>query len=464
MIRSSRFLKTDWLWAAVAIIGLFFYTLPSIPHYIEIAGLILSLALVAYAAYSEDQRIFYLARIGLFCMVAAYAYGVKLADESLFFSVFEFSTQRLEIVRKMFGLTMIGAPFCWMGLRYGDSVAEKNRHNLSFQLDCKLYYVLVFVAGAALVGISAYLILNYAKGTIFTGAYGGGQENVQLPIGAMNVISGIGMAVMLYGCVQLKRAHWYFIFVAATASFLFSCQILRGLRQDAASALFMLTIVYFVLRYGNFKFRISYLYTIVPLLAFFELFGLVRSGISQWAKGYIGFSEVLDIGLGNGIYSDVVYSGTLGPISTTFANSVQGMVFENYKIVWGQGYLEYFARLVPEFLNSNRPTDYTFFFKDKFISGGGIFEVAEALINFGWLGAIIMPFLISFCLAFLYKKFELNRTFITVVLFSSFASVFLRGAWYQTFAYVKAVEIGVLLSLAYITSFLIFNSVRKALK
>lgn len=444
--------KTDLLaesirnWWIVFAIGLLLFYTDQIPASFEFIIYFFSLTLIGYRFFKNPIKIAYLARLLLFVMIGAYAYGVKLFLPDTYFSVFEFSTQRLEIARKMYALTLIGIPFCFTGLFYGERLPIKfqvtpTEYNLAF------YRHLSFFFGFTITASVIVLTQTISKGNIFQGAYGGAIEGTSLPLGGINTLAGIGVVIMLYWCTITKNITYWIAFSLITAYYLISCLLLRGLRQDIASLLFCLTICYFTLKFKEFKFKWLYVAYLTPLLVVFEFFGLVRSGLSQWVSGKIPFSEVLSIGLGNANYSDVIYSGTLGPISTTLANAIDGIFYTYVPITWGKGYLEYIPRLAPEILSPNRPEDYAWFFRGIYATGGGVFEVAEAIINFGLIGALIMPFIVSVVYALVYRNFETRKTLYWTILMGAILAVFLRGAWYQTFAYVKAFEIGVFICL-----------------
>jgi hypothetical protein len=443
-------------WWIVFTIGLLLFMTEQIPLFLEFIVYFFSLATIGYRFFKTPLKIAYLARLLLFIMVGAYAYGVKLLFPDTYFSVFEFSTQRLEIARQMFALTLIGLPFCFIGLSYGERIPIKFKATPP-EYESTFYQHLSFLFGLAITLAVVVLTQTISKGNIFQGAYGGAIEGTSLPLGGINTLAGIGVVIMLYWSAKTNRKIYWAVFALATTYYLVSCLLLRGLRQDIASLLFCLVVCFFTLKFKDFKFKWRYVGYLLPLLVAFEFFGLVRSGLSQWISGKIPFTEVLSIGLGNANYSDVIYSGTLGPISTTLANAIDGIFYNSVPITWGKGYLDYIPRLAPEILSPNRPEDYAWFFRGIYSTGGGIFEIAEAIINFSWVGAIILPFLVSMAYSFIYRNFESRKTLYWTILMGAVLCVFLRGAWYQTFAYVKAVEIGIFVCLLQHFTFAFFK-------
>jgi len=149
---------------------------------------------------------------------------------------------------------------------------------------------------------------------------------------------------------------------------------------------------------------------------------------------------LLDMGLGNAAtMGDVVYSGTLGPITTTFANTVYLIKQNSLDFIYGRSYFEFLLRTPPEFLYPDRPKDYaTIFANYGLSSGGGFFELAEAYLNFGIFGAFIVPMVITFLISFLYFRLKRGGGLFYIFALSSLLCIWMRGAWYQTFAYYKS--------------------------
>ena len=451
---SASKLVNDW-WPILAM-GLLLFTVDAIPYSIELFIYFFSLALITYHFFEKSLRIAYLARLILFVLVGSYAYAVKLISADTYFSVFEFSTQRVEIARKMFALTLIGVPFCYAGLIYGERIRSKPLSLTDFY-EFSFYQNVSFLFGLVTTGSVILLTQAISKGSILQGAYGGTIDGTSLPLGGINTLAGLGTVIMLYWSIKTSRIIYWVSFFLVTAYYLVSCLVLRGLRQDMASLLFCLFVCFYTLKYKEFKFKWRYVGYLLPVLVLFEFFGIVRSGLSQWVHGNIPFSEVLTIGLGNANYSDVVYSGTLGPISTTLANAIDGIFYSSTPITLGKGYFDYFARLAPEILSPHRPEDYAHFFKNVYSSGGGVFEIAEAIINFGLLGAMVMPFIFSVIYSYIYKNFENFKTLYWTILAGALLCVFLRGSWYQTFAYIKALEIGFFICLLHHFTLAVFR-------
>jgi hypothetical protein len=115
-----------------------------------------------------------------------------------------------------------------------------------------------------------------------------------------------------------------------------------------------------------------------------------------------------------------------------------------YKIVekgylYGSSYLDWIPRTLPSFLYENRPEDLAFqmHYNGDWFGWGGVHEVAEAYWNFGVLGAVLIPLLISLILNLLGNKLINSKS-----LYSAIPLVWLimlpRYVWYQSFGFYKS--------------------------
>jgi hypothetical protein len=84
------------------------------------------------------------------------------------------------------------------------------------------------------------------------------------------------------------------------------------------------------------------------------------------------------------------------------------------------------------------------------LSGGGFFELAEVYMNFGLLGALVIPGIVSFLMAKSYYHAFYRQSMLSYFLLFSFLTIFLRGTWYQTFAFFRAFLVCMLLYVTYI--------------
>jgi hypothetical protein len=130
--------------------------------------------------------------------------------------------------------------------------------------------------------------------------------------------------------------------------------------------------------------------------------------------------------------------GTVSPISTTFANTVWLVDNGKLELALGRSYWEFILRTPPEFLYPDRPKDYAWLFEEfGLLAGGGFFELGEAYMNFGLLGTLVAPGVLSFLMAKTFYNVIARQTVLSYFLLFTFLGVFLRGTWYQTFAFYR---------------------------
>lgn len=397
-----------------------------------------SLLLVLVLLVSTTGNLLLASRLGLLFAVGAYPLGVKLISRDLYFSVFEFNTQTLEITTTMYALTLLALLGAYWGWRVGSGPRKRRiiQRGLPAFDD---YYAAIFGLAVLFAIFAGALIVASSTGTIFEGAYGTGTEGAPT-LGSASAIGSIAISVMFYCCLVARRKAYWWIYAVVAFYLLVWCQILRGLRQDVVSSVFSCIVLYLMYQKRDLSIKFKYIVYLLPAYLALELWGLVRSGLSEYLAGELSFQQLLDMGLGNAaLMPDVIYAGTLGPIATTFANVVALFRWGEVDFIYGSSYLDFLLRTPPEFLYPDRPKDYAAMFTDYGLSsGGGFFELAEAYLNFGPVGAVVIPFCISFVIARFYQRALTQMNLFYVFALSSLLSVWLRGSWYQTFAFYKS--------------------------
>ena len=141
----------------------------------------------------------------------------------------------------------------------------------------------------------------------------------------------------------------------------------------------------------------------------------------------------------------VLFMGTISGIASAFANVLHMLQNDVIDWQWGITYLEYILRTPPEFLYPDRPRDLSAIFaRFGYVSIGGFPELAEAYLSFGLLGVWVVPGLITYMFVRIEDKAKAG-SILYYILLLAILSVFMRGAWYQTFAYYKAMVTGLVI-------------------
>ncbi|MBN9227208.1 MULTISPECIES: O-antigen polysaccharide polymerase Wzy [Legionella] len=393
----------------------------------------LSAILIARASYN----IIFFSRLSLLFLVGVYPVTIKLIDPEYFFSVFEFKTQSLEITTLMYGLTLIALPSAFIGWLIGQKLFHfAKRPVANLNLD---YYRFFFYASGVAVLYFGHMIAVSSGGTIFNIAYGESTSGTPL-LGTAAATGGVALSIMFYCALVLGERKYLALFAMAAFYLLIWCQFIRGLRQECIGTSFSIFIIYLMFHHKKIGWRAIYFIYMIPLYLFLELWGLVRTGLHLYLSGETGVSDVINMGLGNAAIMDhVVYSGTLGPITTTFANTVYLIENGLISFLYGSGFVDYIWRTLPSFLYPERPQDLAYIFQDYGLSsGGGFFELAEAYLNFGMWGAALVPLCISLAISCVYTYAKNGASLYRFFALSALLCVWLRGAWYQTFAYYKS--------------------------
>jgi hypothetical protein len=291
----------------------------------------------------------------------------------------------------------------------------------------------------ALMAIGAGTLTAMALGPyVWTAAYGSESSSLFLGIATIPAIAVIGI-VGMYSLLLSKtvsRKYWPYFWLIASYTLL-HCMLLRGMRLEVfAVGLAM---------YAGYKMRtkqdlrpIRILSAMVVLYGLGQVFGSIRSV----AGTHMNISEYLSFALEYAYEGNVVPFfplGTLADIAATFYNTVGLVDGEIVGPMLGLSYLNYIPRTLPEVLYPGRPLDLSFVFSEYGLtSGGGFFEMAEAYINFGALGCVVIPGAITYILAQVSLNAQKRPGFTSMILYLIIISLCLRGIWYQTFAIYKA--------------------------
>jgi len=240
---------------------------------------------------------------------------------------------------------------------------------------------------------------------------------------------------------------------------------LHGARMDALNALFGIAIMLLV--YHNKQIKINFKLFIlgIVLFALMQIIGMLRSVLSGLSLEEIvfivkrGFSYLIE----NPNSGIMFYQGTVNDIATTFSGIIYMLNENMLDFLYGQSYFDYILRTPPAFVYPNRPEELAWIFVNNgFTSGGGFFELAEAYYNFAYMGAYIVPFLVSYFIGYAYKQFFINRySILSALLFFALISSFLRGILYQTFVLYKGVVTAfILYFILLFISYIVQNTLR----
>lgn len=381
--------------------------------------------------FLAQLRLMFLAAIGY------YAAFTKLLGAHIGFLHFGLGIQTFEIGVQMFSLTLIAMFGSQMGYVLTPLRSEKLNTLLvdsNVLTSPKILHILTFL----LILIIGWLSSQSYGPPIWQAAYASGEGQGQI-LGNLQSMGVILIGLNFLFAKKIDSKFFWFLTWIGIFELLIWGILIRGGRLEFLSG--FLTI--FIIRKAIVGKKV-----IFPLKNYFYLF------IAAIVMEYLGhlrysFGETDHEGLIEGVVrmldDGVFFVGTISGIASAYANLLH--MIENNVIgwQWGVPYLDYFLRTPPAFMYPDRPKDLSYIFEEYgYESIGGFFELSEAYLSFGLLGVVVVPALITS----LFKRVldsSISGSFVNFILLISVLSVFMRGAWYQTFAYYKAVISGLII-------------------
>ncbi len=330
------------------------------------------------------------------------------------------------------------------------------------------------------------LILFFADGGLITqGNVYGSKKAFDVGIGVFNIFQSFCLAYLIIFPVSFarKKKAFFIQFIA------FLLGPLSGSRADFILPIFIIFIIFFRIKNNKnndckrstnsqkiFRKLLKFsLYILVMMLIYFSL---IFIGIYRFNPDifYVlgkfdiqNLSELLftkqNYGSGFRDYSTglrILNLETAGPIINSFYGGILTKPFENYPELGSSSYLNWLKNLLPRFLGVERVPGLEYFLNpyvgDTFgkltFTQGGVHEIAEAYLNFGFFGSFIIPFIWSAIFSSFEKNIvqqkEINSWNSNILDLNAFISlVFLlmsfRGIFYQNFTYFRTITILILI-------------------
>ncbi len=390
----------------------------------------LSLVIFFILCINERENIFFFSRTLILGLIGYFPIAIKVIQGSdAYWSPYELSTQNLRITLLMYVLTSFALLSSTIGLIMGSRNSSRPIRNYK---DNRALWKIIYFISIPIVFSTSYLFTKSFGDNIFVAGYGSSENMKESSLGVLNSLGITSLYLILLSGLKFNFRYWRVVFFISFFLFVVYAQILHGGRQDAITPILGVYIIYGLFKQNTSSVKLIYLPIIAILYIFFEAWGFLRSNISDF-----GVDVFIDL-IPNMFSGETAKFGTISPISTTFANVVWLIESNSINYLLGQSYYEYFLRTPPQFLYPNRPIDYAWMF-DKFDlqTVGGFFELAEAYLNFGFFGALLVPGLISYLMAKSYSNAFRTQSLLSYLILFTFLSAFLRGTWYQTFAFYK---------------------------
>jgi hypothetical protein len=432
-----------WIIACInACIGILIFNAPDLYReyglFFFLVSLLNVLLLMIYFrhAFLFQLRLIFLSAVGIFAGI------VKLINPDLVFSPVGLQVQTFQIGVMMFGLTsvaLLGAAIGFNMIRspipsYCEPPLFKNWSSK----------IIFYISVPFIIWIGILSAASYGP-PIWDGVYASDGAEGQL-LGNLQSMGIIFLTLAFISAKRLKENRYRLLSLFLIGYLLIWGILIRGGRLEFLSGLLTIFIATQVSEGKSpvISFK-KYLY-LAGAAVLMEVFGYLRATLASTPaetmfEMYQRFYE-----------SGLIFAGTLSGIASTFANVLHMIRYEVVDFQYGLPYLEYILRSPPQFLYPDRPRDLSSIFEIySYASMGGFFELAEAYLNFGVVGVFLVPFFLSWLIAYIYKQSIRGHNF-SFFLLLGLISVFPRGAWYQSFAYYKSLLTGALIFLIYLAA------------
>ncbi len=423
-----------------ACLGIFIYFEPQIYEEFGIFFFLISLtSTLLIVIYFKDIFLYQL-RILFLVVIGLVAGFVKLINPDLAFSPVGVEVQNMRISAMMFGLTSLALLGSSIGLAWTRSSCQKTYPSVIFN---NWEPKLLFYLGTPFILLIGYLSAISYGPSVFESVYMSSQEGKGQLLGNLQSIGVIILGINFLSAYRINKNKYLFLAIFLGGYLLVWGIMIRGARLEFLSGLLTIFIAGHVVR-GKSCAVNSRFYIFLLLLAIgAEFYGYLRSTMSiETSESFIeGYQRIYDSG--------ILFFGTISGIATSFANILDMVDVGQIELQFGGSYWDYILRVPPYFLYPDRPLDLALIFENYgYESIGGVFEIAEAYFNFGLIGSFFIPFFISLIFGGIYTRALKGGKFYFFLLLG-LLSVFPRGAWYQTFAYFKALLTAAILFLIY---------------
>lgn len=405
--------------------------------------------LVLVAHYLDN--LLYLIRIIVFGVVGLIPITALYFDSYYAFrAVF---SQTLGISFLILLLSNVALFACHCGFLVAERIGYKSKEAINYH--GKTTITLVFVLGC-----TAAFFIGVSRGELlFQAAYASAeQEKQSLAISNLTVVARFCLfsLIFYYFCYERRfgasSLYIRFLVIFLAIYLIVWNEFLRGARMDPLT--FLLGAFVLVRTYKNGGLGVRFRTGVMLFFVFivFQVWGYLRFVLSTGIDMDQLYSAVmLKPKLATDGTAVLFMQGTINNLILTLSSTIHAVQSGITELWGGRSYLEYILRTPPAFLFPERPQSLAWLPDKWFGSGttaGGYLELSEAYLNFGFVGALIVPFLVSFVLSYAYNLFKHNRySLFHSVLFFSILCVYLRGNLYQTFVFYKAFISGVVIYL-----------------
>lgn len=344
----------------------------------------------------------------------------------------------------------------------GFVLAKKIRYRRYPVYDFKDGGRITFYACCVLLVIVGLLIAEQRGQMLWFASYASDDQDKQkMPVQNLQAIAGVLVAFLFLlsarflnykrTLINLMRNRLFLTTALLVLYIAFWSQLFRGARMDPVGLFIMLFVLYKTVRGEEPALNIRYFLLGILGVIFLQIWGFLRIRLSTG----MDISELFEMFLSKdsktiGSVPVLYFQGTFNNISVGVAGVINAVDNDLVDLWYGKSYLDFIARIPPGIIYPNRPESLAWFsqwiYNDS--SGGGMNEMGEVYLNFGFWGSLFIPGIISFIIAASYFRMRYNPLNLQACLpFVGIMAVYTRGLLYQTFDAFKS----------YITALIIFG-------
>lgn len=395
---------------------------------------LVSFAIFLILLWNKFDNILFLARTLFLGGIGYFPMLVKVINgPDVLFSGYEKSTQEFNIVILMYTATSLAVLGNEVGLYLGGRQKHiVSRYNHAYE---NYFWRIIFLFSIPILLWASFQAIRAGGQSVFVEVYA--SDTKELVLGNTIAIGVICLLAMWVALLKFHKKYDLLIFISLAIFFLVYALFIRGSRQDVLTPLLGMVVCYSLVKGQPYKITLKSSFIILLVYIVFEIWGFARQVMASTG---IDLTYFIDIVISHSTdSSDAIQFGTVSPIATTFSNMIWLIEGGTLDMAWGKSYWEFILRTPPAFIYPDRPTDYAWIFQEyNLLAGGGFFELAEAYMNLGLVGALLFPTIISFLLSKSFFNALQKQTVLSYFLLFSFLGVFFRGTWYQTFAFYKS--------------------------
>jgi hypothetical protein len=419
------------------VFGVLLFASPDLFKFLGIFVYMASLAGLAWNIREMKSDFLSQLRLMFLSAVGFYAGFVKILGEDVGFSGFGLHIQTFDIGVQMYAMTLIAISAIQIGyLMVGDEYRQRSRPLIEkiSRSEAKIIYLittpLIFLVGE----LSAK---SYGP-PVWISTYASGEGEGQL-LGNLQAMGVILIGLNYLALSKLNNKYRTALSLSSYFYLLVWGILIRGGRLEFLSGIISLFVINKVINGKDRGLSLSsYLYLGVFAI-FMEYLGHLRFALAgvEIETMFEGIARMLEDGF--------LFIGTISGIASAHANLMHMIKNNVIDYQWGLTYFDWMLRTPPEFLYPDRPKDLSSIFElYGYASIGGFFELAESYMNFGLVGVFFMSGAITIFFKSVQNKAR-NGNMLFYILLLAILSVFMRGAWYQTFAYYKSMVTGLLI-------------------